>query len=220
MAVKILAVDDEKSILKLIKTALEKDGYLVHAEPDPERAVRENFAEYDLILLDVMMPEMDGFTFCERIREQADCPILFLTAKMAEEDMIRGLGLGGDDYITKPFGIGELRARVQAHLRRERRERKYIASIDGVQFQLQAKKVFYEGEELSFTKGEYAICEYLALHRGQTFSREQIYEQVYGYDKESDSSAITEHIKNIRAKCAKAGFAPIETVWGIGYRWK
>lgn len=220
MAVKILAVDDEKSILKLIKTALEKDGYLVHAEPDPEKAVWENFAEYDLILLDVMMPEMDGFTFCEKIREQADCPILFLTAKTAEEDMIRGLGLGGDDYITKPFGIGELRARVRAHLRRERRERKYIASIDGVQFQLQAKKVFYEGEELSFTKGEYAICEYLALHRGQTFSREQIYEQVYGYDKESDSSAITEHIKNIRAKCAKAGFGPIETVWGIGYRWK
>ena len=175
MAVKILAVDDEKNILKLIKTALEKDGYLVYTESDPEKAVQESFAEYDLILLDVMMPGMDGFTFCERIRGQADCPILFLTAKTAEEDVIRGLGLGGDDYITKPFGIGELRARVRAHVRRERRERKYVVSIDGVQFLLQAKQVFYDGKELAFTRGEYAICEYLALHRGQTFSREQIY---------------------------------------------
>ena len=220
MAVKILAVDDEKNILKLIKTALEKDGYLVYTESDPEKAVQESFAEYDLILLDVMMPGMDGFTFCERIRGQADCPILFLTAKTAEEDVIRGLGLGGDDYITKPFGIGELRARVRAHVRRERRERKYVVSIDGVQFLLQAKQVFYDGKELAFTRGEYAICEYLALHRGQTFSREQIYEQVYGYDKESGSSAVTEHIKNIRSKCARLGFAPIETGWGIGYRWK
>ncbi len=220
MAVKILVVDDEENILTLIRHALEKDGYLICTESDPVQAAQMNLVRYDLILLDVMMPGMDGFTFCEKIRERVDCPILFLTAKTAEKDIILGLGLGGDDYITKPFGIEELRARVQAHLRRDRREKKYIMSIDGAEFRLQAKQVFYKGKELALTKGEYAICECLALHRGQTFSREQIYEQVYGYDRDSDNSAITEHIKNIRAKCSKAGFAPIETVWGIGYRWR
>ena len=92
--------------------------------------------------------------------------------------------------------------------------------MDGVQFQIQAKRAFYHEKELNFTRSEYNICEYLALHKGQVFSREQIYEAVFGYDGESDNSAITEHIKNIRAKCSRAGFAPVETVWGIGYRWK
>lgn len=220
MAAKILVVDDERNILSLIKHALEKDGYLVCTESDPVKAEQSNLTEYDLILLDIMMPGMDGFDLCQKIRDRVDCPILFLTAKTAEKDMILGLGFGGDDYITKPFGIGELRARVQAHLRRERREKKHMIFIGDVEFRLQAKRVFYKGEELSFTRGEYAICEYLALHRGQIFSREQIFEQVYGYDRDSDNSAITEHIKNIRAKCSKAGFSPVETVWGIGYRWK
>ncbi|WP_394683629.1 response regulator transcription factor, partial [Schaedlerella sp.] len=133
---------------------------------------------------------------------------------------IRGRGVGADDYITKPFGIGELRARVAAHLRREMREKKQAVSVGGVQFLLKAKKVRYKDEELDFTKSEYAICEYLALNHGQVFSKERIYEHVFGYEKESDNSVITEHIKNIRAKCQKAGLEPIETVWGIGYRWR
>ena len=154
MAVKILVVDDEENILTLIRHALEKDGYLICTESDPVQAAQMNLVRYDLILLDVMMPGMDGFTFCEKIRERVDCPILFLTAKTAEKDIILGLGLGGDDYITKPFGIEELRARVQAHLRRDRREKKYIMSIDGAEFRLQAKQVFYKGKELALTKGE------------------------------------------------------------------
>ena len=218
--IKILAVDDEERILKLIRNALEKEGYEVDAVSDPLRIKKMRLQDYKLILLDVMMPGMDGFTLCEEIRDLADCPILFLTAKTEEKDIMRGLGIGGDDYITKPFGIGELRARVAAHLRRETREKKQAVSVNGVQFYLKEKRVSYEGNEITFTKSEYAICEYLALNHGQVFSKDRIDEHVFGYDKESDNSVITEHIKNIRAKCQRAGLEPIETVWGIGYRWR
>lgn len=218
--IKILAVDDEERILKLIRNALEKEGYEVDVVSDPLRIKKMRLQDYKLILLDVMMPGMDGFTLCEEIRDLADCPILFLTAKTEEKDIMRGLGIGGDDYITKPFGIGELRARVAAHLRRETREKKQAVSVNGVQFYLKEKRVSYEGNEITFTKSEYAICEYLALNHGQVFSKDRIYEHVFGYDKESDNSVITEHIKNIRAKCQRAGLEPIETVWGIGYRWR
>ena len=218
--IKILAVDDEERILKLIRNALEKEGYEVDAVSDPLRIKKMRLQDYKLILLDVMMPGMDGFTLCEEIRDLADCPILFLTAKTEEKDIMRGLGIGGDDYITKPFGIGELRARVAAHLRRETREKKQAVSVNGVQFYLKEKRVSYGGNEITFTKSEYAICEYLALNHGQVFSKDRIYEHVFGYDKESDNSVITEHIKNIRAKCQRAGLEPIETVWGIGYRWR
>ena len=218
--IKILAVDDEERILKLIRNALEKEGYEVDAVSDPLRIKKMRLQDYKLILLDVMMPGMDGFTLCEEIRDLADCPILFLTAKTEEKDLMRGLGIGGDDYITKPFGIGELRARVAAHLRRETREKKQAVSVNGVRFYLKEKRVSYEGNEITFTKSEYAICEYLALNHGQVFSKDRIYEHVFGYDKESDNSVITEHIKNIRAKCQRAGLEPIETVWGIGYRWR
>lgn len=219
VAIQILAVDDEKSILMLIKNALEKDGYLVTAVSKPEEVREQKLSKFDLIILDIMMPGMDGYTLCSKIRDEVDCPILFLTAKTAEEDLMKGLGIGADDYMKKPFGIGELRARIQAHLRREKREKKHMIAVSGVQFMLDAKTVVYNKQELPFTKSEYAICEYLAMHRGQVFSKERIYEYIFGYDGESDSTAITEHIKNIRAKCKKAGFAPIETVWGIGYKW-
>ena len=218
--IKILAVDDEERILKLIRNALEKEGYEVDAVSDPLRIKKMRLQDYKLILLDVMMPGMDGFTLCEEIRDLADCPILFLTAKTEEKDIMRGLGIGGDDYITKPFGIGELRARVAAHLRRETREKRHMVSVDGVQFYLKEKRVRYREKEIEFTKSEYAICEYLALNHGQVFSKDRIYEHVFGYEKESDNSVITEHIKNIRAKCLKVGLEPVETVWGIGYRWR
>lgn len=218
--IRILAVDDEERILRLIRNALEKEGYEVTAVSDPLKIRKLRLQEYQLILLDVMMPGIDGFTLCEEIRDLADCPILFLTAKTEEKDIMRGLGIGGDDYITKPFGIGELRARVAAHLRRETREKRHMVSVDGVQFYLKEKRVRYREKEIEFTKSEYAICEYLALNHGQVFSKDRIYEHVFGYEKESDNSVITEHIKNIRAKCLKVGLEPVETVWGIGYRWR
>ena len=165
------------------------------------------------------MPDMDGFEICKQIRSLVDCPILFLTAKTQETDIVRGLGLGGDDYITKPFGANELRARVNAHLRRDAREKKYSVNISGVTFLLNAKEAQYNSEKLLLTKSEYEICEYLALHRGQVFSKEQIYEAVFGFDGESDDAVIATHIKNIRSKLLSKNLSPIETVWGVGYKW-
>lgn len=217
---RILAVDDDKGILAVIRKALEKEGYLVDTLDDPEKIDPERLSGYQLILLDVMMPGTDGFTVCRRIREQVDCPIIFVTAKTEEGDLITGFGLGADDYIRKPFGLGELRARVAAHLRRENREKKHRITLGDLEFSLQAKEIYCQGKQIPLTKSEYSICEYLALNRGQVFSKERIYEHVFGYDGESDSSAITEHVKNIRAKLQKVGVSPVETVWGIGYKWK
>lgn len=217
---RILAVDDDKGILAVIRKALEKEGYLVATLDDPEKIDPERLSGYQLILLDVMMPGTDGFTVCRKIREQVDCPIIFVTAKTEEGDLITGFGLGADDYIRKPFGLGELRARVAAHLRRENREKKHRITLGDLEFSLQAKEIYCQGKQIPLTKSEYSICEYLALNRGQVFSKERIYEHVFGYDGESDSSTITEHIKNIRAKLQKVGVSPVETVWGIGYKWK
>lgn len=216
----ILVVDDDRGILELVRRSLEYEEYQVDTIENSKAVLEQKLEWYQMIILDVMMPGMDGFSLCRELRDRVDCPILFLTAKSEESDLMKGLGAGGDDYITKPFGIGELRARVAAHLRREKRERKHFLEAGEVRFQIQAKKMFYQETEIPMTKSEYAICEYLAVNSGQVFSKERIYEAVYGYDGESDVSAITEHVKNIRAKCKKYGLEPIETVWGIGYRWK
>lgn len=217
---KIMVIDDELDILTLIKNVLQKDNHLVITVANPERILTNQFADLDLILLDVMMQGMDGFTFCRKIRDMVDCPIIFLTAKTMEADIMYGLGLGADDYITKPFGMGELLARVNAHLRRESREKHSLLCVSGVKFDLSGKEMLADDKKVPVTKSEYNICEFLARNRGQVFSKDKIYEAVYGYDGEGDSSAIAEHIKNIRAKLAVAKLSPIETVWGIGYRWK
>ena len=216
----ILVVDDDRGILELVRRSLEYEEYQVDTIENSKAVLEQKLEWYQMIILDVMMPGMDGFSLCRELRDRVDCPMLFLTAKSEESDLMKGLGAGGDDYITKPFGIGELRARVAAHLRREKRERKHFLEAGEVRFQIQAKKMFYQETEIPMTKSEYAICEYLAVNSGQVFSKERIYEAVYGYDGESDVSTITEHVKNIRAKCKKYGLEPIETVWGIGYRWK
>ena len=218
--IEILVIDDDRGILEVVRKALSRENYRVTALDDPLKVNEKDLARYQLILLDVMMPGIDGFELCRKIRDRVDCPILFLTAKNEEKDVMEGLGIGGDDYITKPFGIGELRARVAAHIRRENREKKHAISIGEVRFLMQERKVCCQEQEIGFTKAEYDMCEYLALNRNQVFSKERILEHVFGFDGESSSSAITEHIKNIRAKFQKFGINPIETVWGIGYRWK
>lgn len=216
----ILAVDDDILLLQLIRKILERDGHRVTAVNDPLEVRKLSLSEYSLILLDVMMPGIDGFSLCREIRDLADCPIVFLTAKSGEADVLLGLGLGGDDYLKKPFGAEEIRARVNAHLRREQREKKNAVEVSGFRFYLGAKQMEKDGQVLPLTKGEYAICEYLALHHGQTLSKEQIYEGVFGYDAEGDSSVIAMHVKNIRQKAEDFGKIPIQTVWGIGYTWK
>lgn len=217
---KILAVDDEPAILAMIESILSKDGHFVTKVSDPHKVNVDELQLYDLILLDIMMPGMDGFTLCSKIREKVDCPILFLTAKTEENSLVNGLSLGADDYISKPFGVMELRARIQAHLRREHRERTVRMVLGRICFQLSQKQMLIDDQKLSLTKAEYEICEFLAKNRGQVFTKEQILEQVFGYDSESNDSTIITHIKNIRAKLSNYDYAPIKTVWGIGYKWE
>lgn len=216
----ILAVDDNLEVCKLICTALERDGHRVETRQAGGELTEALCRWADCILLDVMMPGEDGFALCRRIRSLVDCPILFLTAKTEESDVLTGLGLGGDDYITKPFRIAELRARVAAHLRREQRTPHTRLRRGELDFDLGERAVYWQDAPLRLTRSEYAICEHLATHPGQTFSKEQLYEAAFGYDGEADASAVTEHIKNIRAKLRTAGVNPIETVWGVGYKWK
>ena len=216
----ILVVDDDGDLCALLKTALERDGHQVSACRDGRRVDEAACRWADCILLDVMMPGEDGFALCRRIRDLADCPILFLTAKTQEADVLTGLGVGGDDYLTKPFRIAELRARVAAHLRRQQRPPHSLLRRGGLDFDLRQRAVLWQGQPLRLTKREYAICEHLAMHPGQTFSKEQLYEAAFGFDGTADAAALTEHIKNIRAKLRAAQADPIETVWGVGYKWK
>ena len=216
---KILVIDDDIEICKIIERALSKEGYEVTVRSDVVGLEIQHLKVYHLILLDVMMPEIDGFSFCKEVREKVDCPILFITAKAMEADMIEGLLVGGDDYIKKPFSLAELRARVHAHIRRDRREYRQRILWDDFCFDLSEKQLYINEEKIGLTKSEYEICEFLVRHRGQVFSGERILENVLGMDCESDSSAIREHIKNIRAKLGKQNKNPIETVWGIGYKW-
>ena len=217
---KILAVDDDTAILDMIGTILNKDGHLVTKVSNPLEINMEKVNLYDLILLDIMMPGLDGFVLCSKIRKFVDCPILFLTAKTEESSLVNGLSLGADDYICKPFGVMELRARVAAHLRREHREHSVRMVVGHVCFHLSFKQMMVDDKEIPLTKAEYEICEFLARNRGQVFSKEQILEQVFGFDSESNESTITTHIKNIRTKLSEFPCMPIKTVWGIGYKWE
>ena len=161
----ILAVDDEQDILTLIYNALKKDGHQVTVVQNPQQADFDHWDGYDLILLDVMMPGIDGFSLCSKIRDRVNCPIMFLSAKTMEKDIMYGLDLGADDYITKPFGLGELRARVNAHLRRESREKHSLLFSSGFKFDLSAKELQLGDHIIPLTKSEYGICEFLAKNR-------------------------------------------------------
>ena len=217
---RILVIDDEEDILALIKNTLQLQNYLVETFVSANQVDRSKLADYELILLDIMMPDVDGLSFCRDIRNLVDCPILFLTAKSQEADVVTGLSYGADDYICKPFGVQELLARVDAHLRRERREHHASLVLEPIRFDLSAKRVTAKGKKLDLTKSEYEICELLAKRRGQVFSKDQLYDYLYAYEERGTPAAIAEHIKNIRAKFRTIGLEPIETVWGIGYKWK
>ena len=216
----ILMIDDERAILELVKNGLQKDGHFVTTYTSAAQVPLDKLNRYDLIMLDIMMPDVDGFSYCDKIRSLVDCPILFLTAKTMEHDITFGLGLGADDYLTKPFRIAELRARVNAHLRRERRERHTALTFDRIKIDLSEKELRVDNTPVALTKSEYLICEYLARNKGQVFSKEQIYEAVFSLEGDSDNSTISTHIKNIRSKLNKLDIQPIATVWGIGYKWE
>ncbi|WP_026491948.1 MULTISPECIES: response regulator transcription factor [unclassified Butyrivibrio] len=216
----ILAVDDDIAILNMIGNVLTKDAHTVTKLDDPTKIENDKLGNYDLILLDVMMPGIDGFELCTKIRNQVDCPILFITAKTDETSLVNGLALGADDYICKPFGVMELRARIGAHLRREKREHVARLSLGRICFMLEARQMMLDEKQITLTKAEYDICEFLAKNRGQIFSKEQILEKVLGYDSDSSDSTIITHVKNIRTKLSGYDYMPIKTVWGIGYKWE
>lgn len=219
---RILIADDELGIIGLIRDFFEIQGYQVVEAANGLEVLERLSTKPDLILLDVGMPLLDGFEVCERIRAHVSCPILFLTAKIEEADRIRGLLSGGDDYILKPFSIDELGARVEAHLRRERRKKSEgtVKIFDRLAIHYEETGVYYGEQPIAFTKTEYGILAFLSLHPMQVFSKEQLYEHVRGLDGSADSSIVMEHIRRIRKKLAKyTDKTYIETVWGVGYRW-
>ncbi|GIN41719.1 response regulator transcription factor [Heyndrickxia sp. FSL K6-6286] len=225
MDTKILIVDDEPEIVAFTKDYLQDQGYQVITAYNGQEALHSLQLQPNMIILDIMMPGMDGFELCELVRKRVTCPIIFLSAKHSEEDRIKGLMVGGDDYLTKPFSLKELHARIIAHLRREHRvaeETKKCLYFGNLMIDLEGYEVYYLNERLSFTSKEFEMIQFLALHPGQVFSRESMYERIWGYDAEGDSSTITEHIKKIRSKLAKhdPDRSYISTVWGVGYKWE
>lgn len=217
---KVMVIDDDVDLLKLIENTLKKD-YVVTVEQDAANINPNELRKFDLIVLDIMMPKMTGFDFLKQYRQMIDVPIILLTAKDFEKDKLEGFALGADDYITKPFSISELRARVAAHLRRENRQ-KHNRLVDyPVSCDLFSRKIYCDSKEIHLTSSEYDICELLLKNKGQVFSRETIYTTIYGFDAQGDSStSITERIKVIRTKFVAGGVNPIKTIWGIGYKWE
>ncbi len=223
---KILIADDEEGIVSFIKDALYSEGYEVWVAYDGDQAIEKASKQPDLILLDIMMPGKDGFLVCKEIRDTVACPIIFLSALQSEADKIKGLSLGGDDYLIKPFSIKELKMRIKAHLRREGRtadiERRNYIRFGNLSINLKGREIYYIDKQLLFTPREFDIIEFLALHPGMVFSKEQIYEKVWGYDAMGDSAAVAEHIKKIRHKFAQVESSTlyVSTVWGVGYKWE
>ncbi len=221
---KLLVVDDEIGITEIIRTYFEENGYQVFIAGNADEALERLSEKPDIILLDITMPGTDGIDFCSRIRQSITCPIVFLTARTEERSKIYGLSAGGDDYITKPFSIRELFARVEAHLRRESRPRSPLVTryFGALWINYSKKEAGVHDDVIDFTKKEYQILEFLSLHGGQVFSHERIYEKIWGYDAQGDANtSVTEHVKRIRKKLEKYDLNEgIETVWGVGYRWK
>jgi len=220
---KILIVDDEPGVVALLKDYFEINNYLVLTARGGEEAIKQAGRQPDIILLDINMPKMDGLEVCRRIREHISCPIIFLTARALDMDKITGFVSGGDDYVTKPFSIEELGARVAAHLRRENRRagNTKVRFEDDLVIDYAAHTVSIQGEEIQLAKKEFEIIALLSENRGQVFDKERIYERLWGYDADGDSTVIAEHIKRIRSKLKSAGAGEhVETVWGVGYKWK
>ena len=223
MGYRILIADDEAMLVDILSAHLEREGYAVTLAKNSGEVMDKLGARPDLILLDINMPGMDGLELCRAIRDAVSCPILFLTARITEQDKIRGFQAGGDDYITKPFSLSELSARIAAHLRRDRRQRRdgQLITSRGLIVDLTGRRVLWEGAEIRFSRREYEVIEFLVMNQGQIFDRERMYELIWGLDAEGDSKVIKEHIRKIRQKLLEVtGQEFIETVWGMGYRWK
>lgn len=226
---RILIIEDETAIAELERDYLELSGYKVTIAEDGFKGKQAALEEdYNLVILDLMLPGSDGFEICKAIREAKDIPILMVSAKKDEVDKIRGLGLGADDYMTKPFSPSELVARVKAHLQRyERlvgsgiRENK-VVETRGLRIDKTARRVFVNGEEKSFTTKEFDLLTYLAENPNRVFTKDELFREIWDMDSVGDIATVTVHIKKVREKIETDTANPqyIETIWGVGYRFK
>lgn len=226
---KILIVEDELAIAELEKDYLELSGFEVEVattgDVGVERALKEDF---NLIILDLMLPNVDGFEICRRIREEKNIPIIMVSAKKEDIDKIRGLGIGADDYITKPFSPSELVARVKAHLGRYERligtglKENEIIEIRGLKIDKTARRVFLNGEERVFTTKEFDLLTFLAENPNHVYTKEELFREIWDMESIGDIATVTVHIKKIREKIEYNTSKPqyIETIWGVGYRFK
>ena len=226
---KVLIVEDEDAIAEIERDYLELSGFDVTLASDGKEgldiALKEDF---DIIILDIMLPGMDGFDICKEIRKEKDIPIIMVSAKKEDIDKIRGLGVGADDYMTKPFSPSELVARVKAHLARYERlltnnkPENEIIEIRGIKIDKTARRVFVNGEEKSFTTKEFDLLTFLAEHPNHVYTKEELFREIWDMDSIGDIATVTVHIKKIREKIEADTSNPqyIETIWGVGYRFK
>lgn len=227
---KILLIEDELAIAELERDYLELSDFSVDIETDGDKGLEKALnEEYNMIILDLMLPGMDGFEICRLIREKKNIPIIMVSAKKDDIDKIRGLGLGADDYITKPFSPSELVARVKAHIARYERlvgqgvRENEIIEIRGIKIDKTARRIFVNGEEKIFTTKEYDLLTYLAENPNHVFTKEDLYQKIWNMPAIGDDCAtVTVHIKKIREKVEENTSKPqyIETIWGVGYRFK
>ena len=229
MSKRILIVEDEGSIAYLEKDYLELSGFEViicnRGDLGLNMALKEDF---DLIILDLMLPEIDGFEICRQVREAKNTPIIMVSAKKDDIDKIRGLGLGADDYMTKPFSPSELVARVKAHMDRYNRligsttQKNDIIEIRGIKIDKTARRVWVNGEEKTFTTKEFDLLTFLAQNPNRVFTKEELFREIWDMESVGDIATVTVHIKKIREKIEYNNAKPqyIETIWGVGYRFK
>lgn len=226
---KVLIVEDEDAIAEIERDYLELSGFDVTLASDGKEgldiALKEDF---DIIILDIMLPGMDGFDICKEIRKEKDISIIMVSAKKEDIDKIRGLGIGADDYMTKPFSPSELVARVKAHLARYERlltnnkPENEIIEIRGIKIDKTARRVFVNGEEKNFTTKEFDLLTFLAEHPNHVYTKEELFREIWDMDSIGDIATVTVHIKKIREKIEADTSNPqyIETIWGVGYRFK
>ena len=226
---KILIVEDEEAIADLEKDYLELSGFQVEVANDGKAGLEKALGkDYDLFILDLMLPGVDGFEICRKVRDEKDTPIIMVSAKKDDIDKIRGLGLGADDYMTKPFSPSELVARVKAHLARYDRltgsvaEKNKVIEIRGLKIDTTARRVWVNGEEKTFTTKEFDLLTFLAGHPNHVYTKEDLFREIRDMETIADIATDTLHIKNIRQKVEMDTSNPqyIETIWGVGYRFK
>lgn len=218
---KILIIDDEQRMLDLLSLYLTPHQYQCTKAQGPREALRYLETQaFDVVLLDIMMPEMSGFELCVKIRSFSDVPIIMLTAREQQEDIVKGLKLGADDYITKPFNEEELLARIEALLRRQ--VPKNIIEVEGLKWNEERFELSYRGTPIKLTPKEFFMVGQLLKNPGKVFSRDQLILLIWGYDSETEGRTIDSHVRNVREKIRQSGF-PVDkhflTVWGVGYKW-